>query len=319
MIQRLFRSLIVLTVLAGSSSLVPAFGQYREYVFYGKVVDTQKNPLSGVEILLRDVVTSRGYSLKTNKNGEFKFAGLPHGVYKVTFKKEGYAIKEDEWKFEIPQDILQKVEIPTVTLVSQVQIKEAENMKEMQAEVKEAVNELRQGNFDQALSMTQRILEKNPKDTNALYVMGLAYIKKEMWSEAVNPLLEVTGLNPSFPAAYYQLGFCYQQLKETIKSLAFYQKAMELDNTNPDAPYNSGLILFGLSRIDEALAMFERAIALKPDDAEFMEMAGRCYVNRADFPRAISYLEKAKAASRDPDRVKFLDDFIAKLKEQIKK
>jgi tetratricopeptide (TPR) repeat protein len=319
MIQRILCRVLALAILGWFCSGAPGFGQYREYVFFGQVVDTQKNPLPGVAIFLRDIVTSRSYSLKTDKKGGFKFAGLPHGVYKVTFNKDGYATKEDEWKFETPQDILQKVKIPPVTLVSQAQVREVETMKEMQAEVKVAAEKMRLGNFDDALAMTRKVLEKDPKDANALYLTGLIYVKKKMWAEAVPPLLEVTELSPKFPAAYYQLGFSYQQLKETEKALLLYTKAMELDPANPDAAYNSGLILFGFNRVDEALAMFEKAIALKTDDAEFLEMAGRCYINKADFPRALEYLEKAKSASTDPDKVKFLDDFIAKLKEQIKK
>ncbi len=89
-------------VLAGLFAARPALGQYREYYILGKVVDPQKQPLEGVEITLRDEATSRSYSLKTKKDGTFKFAGLPHGAYKVSFKKSGYAVKEDEWKFTEP-------------------------------------------------------------------------------------------------------------------------------------------------------------------------------------------------------------------------
>jgi tetratricopeptide (TPR) repeat protein len=48
-------------------------------------------------------------------------------------------------------------------------------------------------------------------------------------------------------------------------------------------------------------------------------MAGRCYTNQGKFEKAIECLEKAKAGYTDQERVKFLDDLIAKLKEQIKK
>jgi len=95
---------------------------------------------------------------------------------------------------------------------------------------------------------------------------------------------------------------------------------MDLDPANPDIAYNAGLILFGRSAMDEALALFEKALALKPDDPALLEMAGRCYIHRADFPKAIEYLEKAKAGyATDQERVNFLSDLIAKLKEQIKK
>jgi len=74
-----------------------------------------------------------------------------------------------------------------------------------------------------------------------------------------------------------------------------------------------------MGRIDEALNLFEKALALKPDDPAFLEMAGRCYINKEDFAKAIEYLEKAKTGYNDPERAKFLDELIATLKTQIKK
>ena len=59
-----------LAVLAGLTLALPGWGQYREYLISGKVVDTQKNPMVGVEITLRDVATSRSYNLKTKKDGD---------------------------------------------------------------------------------------------------------------------------------------------------------------------------------------------------------------------------------------------------------
>jgi len=79
---------------------LPAFAQYREYHISGKVLDSQKTPLAGVVISLRDRATSRSYTLKTKADGTFKFVGLPHGVYQVVLKKAGFAEKVDEWKFE---------------------------------------------------------------------------------------------------------------------------------------------------------------------------------------------------------------------------
>lgn len=309
-----------LAVLAGLTLALPGWGQYREYLISGKVVDTQKNPMVGVEITLRDVATSRSYNLKTKQDGTFKFAGLPHGVYQAVFRKEGFAEKVDEWKFETPQDTMLKVEIPPVVMASAEVIQEAERMKQAAAGVKAAAEKIRQGDYDGALVDLKPILEKNPKDSNALYLVGMAYLKKKMWAEAVEPFQQVIEASPKFAAAYYQLGVTYQQLADSDKALEHYRKAMGLDPTNPDSAYNAGLILFGRSAMDEALALFEKALALKPDDPAFLEMAGRCYINRADFAKAIAYLEKAKTGyAADQEKVKFLEELIAKLKEQIKK
>ena len=299
---------------------LPGLGQYREYLISGRVVDTQKKPLAGVEILLRDTATSRSLNLKTRADGSFKFAGLPHGVYKVVFKKEGFAAKEDEWKFETPQDRIQKVDLPDVILAAQGVIQETQRLKAVATGIKESTEMIRRGEYDGALALLKPILEKDPKDPNALYLTGMAYLKKRMWPEAIVPFLKVAELSPKFAAAYYQLGVCHQQQKEPEKALEYYRKAMELDPANPDSPYNAGLILFGENKIEEALALFEKTLGLKPDDPAALEMAGRCYTHQANFPKAIECLEKAKAGyPNDPEKVKFLDDLIAKLKEQIKK
>ncbi len=110
-----------MTFLAG-----PVLGQYREYYISGKVVDTQKTPLEGVEITLRDAISSRSYSMKTKKDGEFKFVGLPRGDYKVVFKKDGYAVKEDEWKLLTPQAKMEKVEIPPVIMATEELVQQVE-------------------------------------------------------------------------------------------------------------------------------------------------------------------------------------------------
>lgn len=297
----------------------PGLAQYREYYLYGKVLDTKKNPIVGVEINLRDDVTSRSYSMKTDKKGEFKFAGLPHGVYQVVFSKEGFAQKMDEWRFETPQDTMQKVEIPTLTLISQTQVEEVQRLKEVESGIKESADKIRQGDLDGAIAQLKGMLDKNPKDANALFLIGMAYVKKKMYPEATGAFLQVTELAPNFAAAHHQLGVSYQGQDEPDKALEAYKKALDLDPANTDAFYNSGLILFKQSRVDEALVQFEKAVVLKPDDPAFLEMAGRCYINKADYPKAIEYLERAKTGYNDPERTKFLDELIATLKTQIKK
>jgi len=316
---RIHRCVLVLIALFFLAQFNPAHGQYREYYFFGKVVDPQKVPLADVEILLRDVDTSRSYTVKTNKKGEFKLAGLPHGIYKVTFKKEGYALKEDEWRFTTRQDRMQKVEIPPVTLVSETQLERAMRLKEIEGVVKEAKEKIRQGDYDGAITMLKDVLAKDPKDPNALYLIGMSYSKKQMYTEAIEALTQVVQLAPNFPPAQFELAICYQNQGDRDAALEHYRKTLELDANNPDAAYNAGLILFEQNQMDEALALFEKALSLRPDDPVYLEMAGRCEIHQGNLVKAIEYLENAKTGYSDQEKVKFLEDLIAKLKEQIKK
>lgn len=305
--------------LAGALLAAPLAAQYREYHIVGKVIDTQKNPIEGVEITLRDTISSRSYAMKTKKSGEFKFVGLPRGDYKVVFKKAGYAVKEDEWKFMQPQAKMEKVEIPPVIMATEELVQEVARLKEAEAGVKAGADKFRQGDYDGALAELKTVLDKNPQDANALYLTGMAYLRKSMIPEAQAAFLKVTELSPKFAAAHYQLGVCYQRQGESAKALAAYEQAMALDPSNSDVAYNIGLILFGLGRIDEALPRFEQALTVRPEDPAYLEMAGRCYINKSDFPKAVAYLERAKAVTTDPERIKFLTELIDTLKAQIKK
>jgi len=316
---RAFLSLCFVCLYICQVFVIPVLSQYREYYIYGKIVDTNNQPIPKVEIFLRDLKTSGSYKISTNKKGEFKLVGLPHGIYEVTIQKDGYETKIDEWNFETPQERMQKVELQTIVMVTVNQTQEFKRAKQAQSDFNEATEKIRQGGFEGALIILEKMKEENPEDANAHYLLGIVYLRKMMLPEAIEALTKTTELSPSFAGAYHELGLCYQQQKEFEKALQYYEKAIELEPNSVESIYNRGLILFELNRVPEALTYFEKALELRPDDPEFLEMAGRCYIHQGDFPKAIEYLEGARDKHIDPEKKEFLDGLIERLKEQIKK
>ena len=59
-------------------------------------------------------------------------------------------------------------------------------------------------------------------------------------------------------------------------------------------------------------------MAIKPGSPEILEMAGLSYIQKENYSKALEYLEKAKAASTDPQKIKSLEELIKELKLQIK-
>lgn len=294
-------------------------GQYREYHLYGQVVDTEKNPLPGVEIILKDPATARSYRVKTDKSGKYVLSGLPHARYEVTVKKEGYETRTFEWDFSQPQERMQKVEIETIVLASSEKVKAMALAKEAQQEVARALEKIKRNDLEGALGLLSDLKQRFPDDSNVRYLTGLALGRLHRYEEAVAELTRVTELSPEFAPAYQQLGYCYQNMKNMDKALEYYRKSAELDPTNTANLYNLGLVLFELNKIDEALSFFEKTLAVNPEDVDALEMVARCYVNKGELARAIEYLEKARSLTRDPERIKLLDNFITTLKSQIKK
>ncbi len=308
-----FLAILVLVLLS------PGLSQYREYHLFGLVVDTESNPLPGVDIFLQDLNTSRNYRVRTDKGGKYVLSGLPHGRYQVTVKKDGFETRNFEWDFSQPQERMQKVEMETIILASTEKLKTLTTLKELKQAVAEVMEMINRNDLEAALSRLQELVTRYPDDSNVHYLLGVTLGRLHRYEEAIPELTRVTELAPEFAPAYQQLGFCYQNLKNMDKALENYRKSAELDPANAANLYNLGLILFEIDKVDEALGYFEKALAAKSDDLDTLEMVARCYVNKGDLPRAVEYLEKARALAQSEEKIKFLDSFIATLKAQIKK
>jgi tetratricopeptide (TPR) repeat protein len=317
MVRHIFTILIALTLCL--SLTVPAYGQYREYYIYGKVVDTEKQPLAKVTITIRDINTSRSYGTKSNKKGEFKLAGLPHGVYQVTMTKEGYETRTDEWRFETPQNRMQKVEVKTAVMISKEKLKQIKRSKKLEGLFKQATELIRKRDLDGAIKVLEKMLGEKADDTNALYLLGICYLNKKELPKAIDILTGVIKQKPDFAGAYTQLGVAHQRNGDSEKALENYKKVLEFDAKNMIGIYNSGIILYGQQKAADAVGYFEKALALNPGSADILEMAGLCYLQTEKYEKALEYLGKALAAAKDPEKKKSLDELVKDLKKQLNK
>ncbi len=307
-------------VAVAAMVLLPAVvsAQYREYYIKGRVVDPQKAPIAGVAVKLVDGETARTYDTKTDKDGNYKLAGLPHAKYDVSFTREGYVSKQDKWDFSALQETMKRIEVADLVLSSVEQAQRAEVLKATESGVKEATEKLRAGDTDGAIKQLQGVLQKKPDDPAALFFLGLGYSRKKMYREALDPLARVPGLAPSLAArAQFQMGVCQRELGERDQALASFEAALQAEPTNADAAYNAGLILFETDRSEQALARFEQGLLQKPTDPDLLEMAGRCYVQQGKLKEALDRLQRARAATQDAAKQAFLDELIAKLKTRV--
>ncbi|MCP4148782.1 MAG: tetratricopeptide repeat protein [bacterium] len=297
---------------------LPSSAQFREYYIHGKVVDGNKTPIVKVDIKIREVSTSRSYSRQTNKKGVFTFVVIPHGVYKAVFSKEGYQTMELDWMFQTPQNRMQKVEVDTVVLTSEEQVANIKLSKKLQKLMDDAKDLIRNSDIDGAIGVLQKMLAEKPGETNANYLLGICYLKKNLLEKAGAAFMEVIKSNPKFAPGHIQMGVVHQQSKRFEEAITCYKAALQLDPKNLPAIYNSGLILYSLNRYQEAVTYLLQALEIKKDDPEIMETIGLAYIKSEKYPEALKFLEKAKTKYSDQSKIKELDELIKGLKDMSK-
>lgn len=129
-----------------------------------------------------------------------------------------------------------------------------------------AVSYFQSGQFETAQSEAQRALQMEPKNSQALMLMGLVHM----------------------------------QMKELPRAEEMLRAAIAADASNGDAHNNYGLLLCQTNRIDASLEQFGRALSAPryTKISQTLVNAGICLTQKNDFAAAEKYF--IKALEQDP-------------------
>lgn len=131
--------------------------------------------------------------------------------------------------------------------------------------------------FKEAIEYRKKALEYNPKDANALFVVGVYYNYLQDYENAQKYMEQALELKDKpLDAEYRQLSSVYNQLKKYDKSIEALKKAIK------DAPDNLSLHFFLLSAkdryyadIDTKIRLYENFIKRFPNEKVFLHLANR--------------------------------------------
>lgn len=91
-----------------------------------------------------------------------------------------------------------------------------------------AMVQLQQKKYEEALTLSNKVLAKDPKNPFALYTRGFAYYFKDNYYKAEEDALKSQEIFPEDGYSYFLLGNIYNKTNDKTKSLANYEKAKEL-------------------------------------------------------------------------------------------
>jgi predicted O-linked N-acetylglucosamine transferase (SPINDLY family) len=155
------------------------------------------------------------------------------------------------------------------------------------------------GDLARAEQIYRQILEANPREGNALHLLGMLTHQKGDTSAAVDLIEQAVAVLPQVPEFHLNLGGVYLALARHGDAVASYRKAIALRPTFAEAHYNLGRTLRDQGEFDEAQACFERAVRFQPNSAEILYALAGVYKDQGRLDDAFVYYRKAIAAKPD--------------------
>ena len=155
------------------------------------------------------------------------------------------------------------------------------------------------GQLEQARVVYEEILRLNPRQFDAMQLLGALAIQTKQWDRALNLLTDAIKVNNSNPVVYNNRSLVLKELNQLHESLAGYEKAINLKQDYAEAHYNRGVVLQALGRMEESLDSYGKAIKYKIDYAKAYNNRGIVLNELKRLDESISSYDKAIEIKRD--------------------
>jgi protein O-GlcNAc transferase len=122
------------------------------------------------------------------------------------------------------------------------------------------------GRADQAEHIYRRLLQIQPRNADALHLLGILAGDRGDFSGAIESIGKAIAIDPSNHSYHANLGKMFSSLDQPARAEACYRRAVKL---KPDSAHydNLGTALRAQDKFKEAADNYRRALALNPDNA----------------------------------------------------
>jgi tetratricopeptide (TPR) repeat protein len=291
---------LVVGLILTISSLVFA----AEAKIQGKIIDKDGNPIAGAKIILRDN-SGRTFVTKSKKDGSYYKRGIPPATYDFSVEKEGYKTKT--FTLTLRAGAVERNDIPLVP-ASPEEIGGEDYIK--------ALELYKNKEYDKAVALFEKVIEKEPDMGLAYYNLGITYIALEQYEKALAAVQRSIELLPENSALYTTLGKIYMAQAETDKALEWFNKAIEL---KPEAQtyFDIGAAFYNSNQKQEAIANFEKAVEIDPKFSPAYYFLGILHFGLEEFDKAVEALNKYIELEPNAPNINEVRDIIKQI-ESIK-
>jgi predicted TPR repeat methyltransferase len=150
---------------------------------------------------------------------------------------------------------------------------------------------LQQGQSQNAADILHALLENEPDNSQASYLLGLIAMEFNDEQRAIDWFKQTVRISPKATPAQYNLGVLHQNRGELDTAKNYYQTAADLDPQDPDTRFNLALVCKQLGQLTEAKDHFETILKHQPSDIDSLYNLANTEQGLQQNMRAIALLE----------------------------
>jgi len=150
-----------------------------------------------------------------------------------------------------------------------------------------------QGNLKMAREVYQSIINKNPKSSEALQLLGTLEAQSENYIKAIQLYDQSIDINSNNPIVFNNKGGILQKIKSYDKALDCFNKAIFLNVRYVEAYYNKGLVYADLKDILLAIENYDRALSIDPRFFKALFNKANLLASLDKIDQAIDYMSRA--------------------------
>lgn len=178
--------------------------------------------------------------------------------------------------------------------------------------LQEAVGALESGDPARAKRSCNEILANEPRQVEALHLIGLVFKKSGDLEEAAKRIRMALNIVPNQPQAHNNLGNILAALGKTDVAMKSYDEATRLDPLFADPWFNKGLLEVATGRHYQAIESHKKAVSRNPRDPRFLNALGIAHKYVDQLDEAIEAFHQA--LELEPDNYKVLHNLALALK-----
>ncbi|MEC4986491.1 MAG: tetratricopeptide repeat protein, partial [Oscillatoria sp. PMC 1076.18] len=143
--------------------------------------------------------------------------------------------------------------------------------------LQEALKHYQAGRFAAAEQICRKIVQSEPRQADALHLLGILAYEQGNQPEAIAKYRQVIEIKPDNPDVHNNLAIALKNQGDLDPAIVHYQKAINLRPNSADSYKNLGLAYKEKGLLAESATAYQQAIKLQPEQADLYNKLGMVY------------------------------------------